>query len=133
MAEAGRPSLLTDELLLKIRESILAGNNLKETANLCGIEPETIYDWNYKNYRDLSTLIDTWVAERRLMKAEKKIEQLIDAEDEKVALNASTFIAETIGKKRYSKKTETELSGNLNIYKWDGYQDNNEIRQDNAT
>jgi len=117
MAEAGRPSLLTDELLLKIRESILAGNNLKETANICEIDEQRIYDWNLNNYRDLSTLIDTWVAQRRLTKAEKKIEQLIDADDEKVALNASTFIAETIGKKTYSKKTETEISGNL-TYKW---------------
>lgn len=59
-----------------------------------------------------------WMAEnvgrrkRMLAKAEAKLEQHIDSEDEKVSLDASKFIAKTIGKEEgYSDRTELTGKG----------------------
>ena len=106
MADVGRPSLLTDELLVKIKQYILEGKTYEETANLCGIEPNTFYRWTSDNYLKLADKIEEWHAERRLGKSIKKIEELIDSEEEKIALGASTFFAETLGKRIYSKRIE---------------------------
>lgn len=106
MADVGRPSDLTKELFGKIKESILNGNNLGETAKICEIPVNTFYTWTSDNYLKLADRIEEWHAERRLGKSVKKIEELIDSEEEKIALGASTFFAETLGKRIYSKRTE---------------------------
>jgi hypothetical protein len=41
-----------------------------------------------------------------LRKAELNIEVLQESEDEKVNLQANTFVLETLGKKQYSKRNE---------------------------
>ena len=43
-------------------------------------------------------------------KAEANIEVLQESEDERVSLQANTFVLETIGKKNYSKKTESDIT-----------------------
>ena len=48
-------------------------------------------------------------------KAEANLEVLQESEDERVALQANTFIMETVGKKNYSKKTETEGTLKLEV------------------
>lgn len=59
---------------------------------------------------DLRTSLINWKHERMTKKAEVKVETLIESEDEKVALNASTFVLERLNKKEYSSKTETDIT-----------------------
>lgn len=107
MKEVGRPTELDDELFAEIRRLILEEKNLKEIAVILDIPESTIYHWSSDNYRSFADKYLSYEQERKLRKATLKIETLIDSEDERVALNASTFIAETLGKDRgYSKRTE---------------------------
>lgn len=107
MKEVGRPTELNDELFAEIRKLILEEKNLKEIAQILEIPESTIYHWSSDNYRSFADKYLSYEQERKLRKATLKIETLIDSEDERVALNASTFIAETLGKDRgYSKRTE---------------------------
>lgn len=115
MGEPGRPTDLTKELLGEIKQSILAGNDLRETAKVCGIVESTLYSWTRDNYLKLTDKIEDWHAERRLGKSVRKIEELVDSEEEKIALGASTFFAETLGKRLYSKRTEMTGADGKNL------------------
>ena len=49
-----------------------------------------------------------------LKKAERNLNELLDEKkDKKIKADITKFIAETIGKKIYSKKTEVEHSGDI--------------------
>ena len=106
--DVGRPSELEDKsFLLKIRELVLEGKSDVEIQEILDIPKGTWNTWKYTNFHNFSDLMLTYGQERKLTKAENKIEVLVDSEDERVALQASTFIAETLGKdKGYSKRME---------------------------
>lgn len=135
--DVGRPSLLDDkEFFLKIRELILDGCTYEEVQKTLEIPKGTWNHWYYENTHNFQDVLMTYVQERKLNKAELKIETLIDSEDERVALQASTFIAETIGKnKGYSKRSEltgkdgkdlpTPILGNVQL--------NNSVVENNST
>jgi len=132
MGEVGRPTDLTDELVKEIKKHILAGNNLKETANLCGIDEQKLYNWHYDNYLNISDKIDGWRRDRKLNLAEGVIEDMLtmpvtvlewqgkgdDAEQVvvtspalvKVKQDTAKFVGETLGRNNYSKRTETDLT-----------------------
>ena len=103
-------SSLTEELTLQIRQLILEGNNYENVKSILNIPDGTWDSWIYRNHMDLRTKLIDWKHERMIKKAEINIEILQDSEDEKVALNANTFVLETLGKKEYSKKTETDIT-----------------------
>lgn len=106
--DVGRPSELEDKsFLLKIRELVLDGKSDVEIQEILDIPKGTWNTWKYTNFHNFSDLMLTYGQERKLNKAENKIEVLVDSEDERVALQASTFLAETLGKdKGYSKRME---------------------------
>lgn len=110
MADVGRPTELTEELTLKIREGVLEEKEYKVIMEELGISPGTWDYWVYKDYQGFRAMLSQWKHERMVKKATKKVEQLIYAEDDKVALNASTFVLETLNKKEFSKKTETDIT-----------------------
>lgn len=111
MADVGRPSQLDDEqFLLKIRELYLDGKNEKEIAEILDIPLNTWNFWKWKNYQSFNDVLLSYKHERMLRKAEVNIEVLQDSEDERVNLQANTFVLETLGKKNYSKKSETDLT-----------------------
>ncbi len=114
--DVGRPSQLDDEqFLLKIRELVLANTNEKEIAKTLDIPISTWDYWKWKNYQSFSDKLLSYKHERMLNKAEANLEVLQESEDERVALQANTFIMETVGKKNYSKKTETEGTLKLEV------------------
>ena len=139
---AGRPTDLTDELIKQIKQSILEGNNLKETANIIGKTPEVLYVWHSDNYLGIADKIEGWRRDRKLNLAEANIEEILkmDKRDEvlRVVSDMSKFVAETLGKSNYAKRTENTgkdgeslfpkplLAGNSNVI-----QDNN--RNEEAT
>ena len=116
MAEVGRPTDLTDELVKKIKQSILDGNDLKTTANICEIDPQKLYNWNSDNYLNISDKIDGWKRDYKLSLADKNINDILkigaipDKVTLKVVADMSKFVKETLDRDNYKKKTETDLT-----------------------
>jgi len=105
--DVGRPSVLDDEqLVLKIKQMYLDGMNEKSIAESMDIPYDTWVYWKWKNYQGFSDKLLSYKHERMLNKAENNLDVLMEAEDDRVKLDASKFVAETIGKKNYSKRTE---------------------------
>jgi hypothetical protein len=117
----GPESTLTDDLLRKIKECILDGKNLKETAEICEIPVNTLYDWKKDNRLNINDKIAVWDLNRKLMKSERNLEYYLDIEDEndpkkmKIKLEASMFVAKTIGSATYSPLQKVENSGSIDI------------------
>jgi hypothetical protein len=107
MNQLGRPTELSEELFAEIRKLVLVNKNMKETAEILEIPYNTMSKWSSDNF---GSFADKWLSyehERKLEKAEGKIESLVDSKDEKIALQASALIVETLGKnKGYSKRQE---------------------------
>lgn len=111
MAEVGRNSILTDEVFGQIKKAILDGNNLRDTANICGINELTFYAWTADNYLNISDKIEGWKRDRKLMLADKNIDAILqlDVNDKdfvKTVSDMSKFVKETLDKKNYSKRNE---------------------------
>ena len=105
--DVGRPSQLDDEqFLLKIRDLVLANTSEKEICEIIEVPLNTWNYWKWKNYQSFSDKLLSYKHERMLQKAEYNLEVLQESEDERVALQANTFIMETVGKKNYSKRVE---------------------------
>ncbi len=147
MAEVGRPTDLTDELIKEIKQQILDGKNIKDTAkhifnNYAEISEkekengesnyiQKLYNWKSENYLNIGDKIEGWQRDRKLAKAEGILEEMLDMpiqtlqwqgrgnQAEQVVItdvglvrtkqDTAKFVAETLGKRNYSKRTE--LSG----------------------
>ena len=133
-SNAGAPTFLTDEVLLKIKEIVLKNGFLKEIAKQCDVKFATVQFWYYTNYQELRTKIDLWRHERMLKKAEENIEEILDMEVSgfrfnkaggkikvvngkvlEVKADMTKFVSETLGKKSYSKKLDELGNGNAPI------------------
>lgn len=111
MAEAGRPTELTDEVLALIKAGILEGRTLKEIANINDLSEHTLYHWHSDNYAKLYDKVEGWKRDRKLNLANRNIEAILqlDTNDKdfvKTVSDMSKFVAETLDKKNYSKRTE---------------------------
>lgn len=106
MEKVGCPTKLTKELSLKIRELVLDGENYIDIQRKLEISAGTWDYWVYDNYQGFRDDLQNWKYEKMVRKAEKKVDILIDSEDEKVALNASQFILSRLNKEKYSDRTE---------------------------
>jgi len=149
MAEAGRPTDLTKEVIAKIKEAILDGKTLKDFAESSGISYSTITGWTYKNQANLSDRIEGWKRDRKLLLAERNLEDdmMLDAtelEARKVRQKASMFVAETLGKdKGYSKRNEltgadgkdlpTPILGNAYVHNDDSHKEDNADEIENSS
>ncbi len=127
MGKAGRPTNLDEELLREIKQGVLAGLDLKEIAVQSEIPESTLYTWHSDNYLSIADKVEGWRRDRKLMLAEKNIEEFLemstqnimnkegnlieqtDAALVRVKADISKFVAQTLGKKDYSQRNE--LSG----------------------
>lgn len=66
----GPESTLTNEVILKIKESVIDGKTLKETAENIGVSESTIYSWKHHNYEGFADKLNTWEAMRQLKEAD---------------------------------------------------------------
>lgn len=66
----GPESTLTDGVILKIKESILDGKTLRETAEAIGVAESTLYSWKHNNQGGLQDKINTYEAMRQLKEAD---------------------------------------------------------------
>lgn len=110
MAKPGPESNLNDEMALQIRKLVLDGNNYETIKHKLEIPDGTWDSWLYRNVMDIRVKLTDWKHERMIKKAELNIEVLQESEDEKVNLQANTFVLETLGKKQYSKRTENDIT-----------------------
>ena len=106
MNEIGRPTELTEELTLKIRQGVLDSKTYIQIQQELDISPNTWDTWVYKDYNGFRTNLNNWKKERMIKKAEKVVDKSMDSETEKIALDAAQFTLETLGKLDYSKRTE---------------------------
>lgn len=114
MAEAGRPTDLTDEVLAEIKKGILEGKPLAEIAKQSKISESTLYHWSSDNYANLADKIEGWKRDRKLLLADKNIESILqlptdDKDFVRTVADMSKFVKETLDKQNYSKRNE--LSG----------------------
>lgn len=133
--DVGRPSQLEDkEFLLKIKELYLDGKNEVQIQEILDIPKGTWNHWKYNNFHNFSDIMLSYKHERMLQKAETNIEYLMEADDDRVKLDASKFVAETIGKKNYSKRNEIGgLDGKDLPTPILGYVPNNDSNKENNT
>jgi len=149
MKKVGRKTDMTPELIKEIKQSILAGNDLKTTAKVCEIDQQKIYNWHYDNYLNIRDKIEGWKRDRKLILAEKNIEDFLemktmntgttkkgdvfdynDSSLVRIKADISKFVSETLGKKTYSKQLNTDITTDgekilgINYIKPDG-RDNN--------
>lgn len=112
-----RPSDLTNELTLQIRELVLQGVKYKDIQQQLDVLPGTWDKWYYEDYKDFRKDLNSWKYERLLKKSEKLSEDILDADhlteegkyDKdmlRIKQKESEFIRETLGKNEYSKRTE---------------------------
>ncbi len=109
--KVGRPTELTDEMVAKIKQAILNGNNLKETAKIIDKSYSTLTDWTYRNYSNISDKIEGWKRDYKLKLADINIDKILklkhdDKDFTKTVADMSKFVKETLDKKNYSKRTE---------------------------
>lgn len=113
--EVGRNTILTDELVKQIKQSILDGNDLRTTAKVCGINEGTLYVWHSDNYLNIADKVLSWKHERMLKLAEGNLSDIMslgisDKDSLKVVADVSKFVSETLGKKSYSKSVNTDIT-----------------------
>lgn len=110
MDQVGRPTVLDDELFLKIRGLVLDGKNMKEVAEILEIPYKTMEGWVYRNYEGFADKMLSYKHEKLIQKAETNLDLLLDGEDDKIKADLSKFVLETLGRKSYAKKTETDVT-----------------------
>ena len=68
--KTGPESILTNDLVSKLKENIMDGKTLRETASIVGIPESTLYSWKSDNYQNIADKINTWETQRMLKQAE---------------------------------------------------------------
>lgn len=105
--DVGRPTLLEDKkFMLKIKELYLDGMTEDSIQEILEVPKGTWNYWKHMNFHNFKDILLSYKHERMLNKAENNLDVLMEAEDDRVKLDASKFVAETIGKKNYSKRVE---------------------------
>ena len=131
METRGCPTVLTDETTLKIREAVLKGIEYKRIQEDLQISAGTWDYWVWQDYQGFRANLLTWKKEKMIRKAEKVVDNSMDSENEKIALDAAQFTLETLGKMDYSKRTElTGKDGKDLIPK--PIMDLSDVQQDNS-
>jgi hypothetical protein len=121
----GRPSVLDELDLNKLKKLILQGENDKTIANEMGIDPGTFSNWKIANFRGFFTFYQQCVAERMLNNAIKELEKIatmnVSEDDDprllKIKSDVNTWIAERTNTSLYRtvKEDDKNKSKPINI------------------
>lgn len=101
MSEAGRPTVLTEELRLKIEDAASLGATIEEIALHSGVHRSTMYRWMKEDEKLKDRIIE--LQERPILKARKTIVDGLDKPD-----NAKWYLER---KKKVEFSQRTELTG----------------------
>lgn len=102
----GRHTKLDNELMNQIRDLVLEGKEMTEIAEIINIPYATMAGWKKRNYDQFEERYENFRHERMVIKAKGKVDEKMDSDNEKISLDAATFILETLGKKDFSKRSE---------------------------
>ena len=120
----GPKTELDDNLFKDIKKAIIDGNNLRETAKVCGINEGTFYVWHSDNYLKLADKIEGWKRDRKIMLATRNLEEILDMDTDnnilkndvvytgkdpallRIKADMTKFTLETLDKDNYSKRNE---------------------------
>lgn len=125
MAALPPPQLLNKDFLRECRSLVLDGGWIKQISQNLGVEYKTTEAWYTRNAQGFRTKMDNWRLERVLKKAQGIIEETLDLPVEtpvrsfgivvghdidprmvKIKVSNAQFVAETLGKKKFSKRIE---------------------------
>ena len=125
--EVGRPTVLNDELYVKIRELYLEGKTVQDVATALDIPLETMQSWNTRNYHGFRDRMLSFKHERMLLKAEDNLDSMMEMDTQntgttmkgdifefndprlvKVKADVSVFVSETLGRRHYTKSVENK-------------------------
>lgn len=111
-----------DKLLTPQQEAFLAAYTDPKSPTFSNATQSALKAGYSQEYADnITSLLPDWLSEsmgdmRRLKKAERNLEKILDMKAGKdnarlkIQQDTSKFIAETVGKNKYSKKTETDVT-----------------------
>ena len=100
----GRPTVMTPEVIERLRQAYLLGSNDKEAYGYAGVSHETFYNYIEK-HPEFREQINIWQDEP-ILKARKKIVDDIDKDT-----NTAKWYLERKRKSEFSTKIETEQTG----------------------
>lgn len=125
--EVGRPTMLNEMLLVKIKDGILNGDTYLKISQDIGVPYDTFEGWIKRNYDNFADTLLTYKHERLLRKAERNIEDVMDMSTqntgmtmkgeqyefhdpklEAIKADVSKFALETLGRNNYHRKTEND-------------------------
>ena len=78
MAKRGTKTLLTDTLILQIRNEVMKGSDVREVAKTLAINEKTLYDWRVNNYQNIQDKWNAWETQRMLKQAETFSDKLMN-------------------------------------------------------
>jgi len=104
--DVGRPTVLTDETFLKIKEYYLDGKTYKEICEILDIPVKTFEGWKLRNYEGFKDKMIEARLERMFETSMNEIETLQTDEDSRVRLQANHLVAKAAGKKWFSDRVE---------------------------
>lgn len=116
MAKAGRKTKLTPEMLLRIKDMVLADIPHAVIQEQLKI-PKGTWDWWVNNdYQAFANLLWRWRLQRMLNKSVIVLENTLDKSDkENLKQDTAKYITSTIGKKDFSTKSELALAEGTKI------------------
>jgi hypothetical protein len=113
--KTGPKPTLTDEVIRKIKTCVIERKNMKEIATELEIPYNTLTSWKADNYLNIADKWQNWNRERMLKESEEVLDRLKHSESEEIAYKSSSFLAETLGKKWYSKRAYSDNEAKLPV------------------
>lgn len=110
MQKAGRPTELTNDLTLKIRQGVIDGKPYKQIQEELDINPNTWDTWVYKDYESFRDNLVKWRREKIFNKSEEKLAQLLDSENEDIVARVAIHSTKTLGKEYWSEKSNIDIT-----------------------
>ena len=123
-------SLINDDVRAKIRTCLLNGEKIIDIQAKMGISPSTWDVMYWKDYKGFRTFVLDCHDERLRTIARQNIDDIVSMPDNpedvrylKIKADMTTFVAETVDKERFSKKTDdkgderTPINIQVNTYK----------------
>jgi hypothetical protein len=112
MSKPGPKTKLEEkEFLSELKRAVFDFTTLKDIAEACEVPMTTMYTWHSDNYLGLADKIEGWRRDKKLAKADKNIDDILDLpvndkDFTKTVADMSKFVKETLDKPYYSKRSE---------------------------
>lgn len=107
MKQVGRPTVMTDEVLQKLREAFLMGCSDEEACLSAQISPQTLYNYQ-KDNEDFSSEKASW-KENPILEARVTVYKNLSN------VETAKWYLERKKKDEFGQKSEVKLTGNMDL------------------